>query len=403
MNILIITQYFWPENFRINELADELQSLGNNITVLTGYPNYPEGEFYKDFLKNKKKYSEYKEIKLVRVPIIARGKSKIRLALNYFSFVISATLVGIFKFRKGNFDAIFVFQTSPVFVGIPSSIISIFKKCPQIIWILDLWPDTLEALGLIKKRWQLNIIRKIVKFIYFRCKVILVQSKSFIKEIKKYGHKDIIYFPAWTESEFINSPKKLAKEIKLKKDIFTIIFAGNIGEAQDFPSILNTAEYLINNKFNSFRIILIGDGRKKEWVEKQIYIRNLENNFEILKKYPLGRMPSFFRHADALLVSLKNEAVFNMTIPGKIQTYLASGVPILGMLNGEGAKIINQSKSGFTCPAEDYKGLAKIIIRMSKLTNKKRQELGFNGIQFSKKEFDKSFLLTKLQKLLDDL
>ena len=178
---------------------------------------------------------------------------------------------------------------------------------------------------------------------------------------------------------------------------------GNIGEAQDFPSILNTAEYLINNKFNSFRIILIGDGRKKEWVEKQIYIRNLENNFEILKKYPLGRMPSFFRHADALLVSLKNEAVFNMTIPGKIQTYLASGVPILGMLNGEGAKIINQSKSGFTCPAEDYKGLAKIIIRMSKLTNKKRQELGFNGIQFSKKEFDKSFLLTKLQKLLDDL
>ena len=181
LNILIVSQYYWPENFRINELSYELKKLGHNVTVLTGYPNYPSGKIFKEFLNNKKKYTSYKGIRIIRVPIIPRGGTKKQLIINYLSFVFSATFIGIFKLINLKCDNVIVFQTSPVFVGIPSSIISFIKNSSQIIWVLDLWPETLSALGIIKRKWQIKILRIIVNFIYSRCDLILTQSKRFIK------------------------------------------------------------------------------------------------------------------------------------------------------------------------------------------------------------------------------
>ncbi len=403
MNILIITQYYWPENFRINELSLELSKAGNKVTVLTGFPNYPGGKIYEDFKKNKSIYSYYKAIKIIRIPIIPRGKNNITLFLNYLTFILSGSLLGPIKLCGYKFDLIFIFQTSPIFVGIPSRVISLIKKCPQIIWVLDLWPHTISDLGVLTKKWQLSFIEKISKYIYSKCDVILAQSKSIVKEIKKYKKNKVYYFPNWTESEFINSSNKLAKEIKIKKGILTIIFAGNIGKAQDFPSIIKAVEYLIDKNFNKFRIITIGEGSKKEWLIKKIKERKLSKYFEIFDQYPLARISSFLSHADALLVSLANKKVFNITIPGKMQTYLSSGVPILGMLNGEGASVIKESNSGYVCPAGDYKGLAKLIIKMSYLNKEEKNKLGKNGIYFAKKEFNKSLLLNNLQKLLEEI
>jgi len=403
LKILIVSQYYWPENFRINEISSELKKEGNDVVILTGYPNYPEGKINEDFLKNPLKYSNFKGIKIIRVPIIPRGKKNLQLIFNYFSFVVSAIFIGIFKLRKYSFDMIFVFQTSPVFVGIPSSLIAFIKKCPQVFYVLDLWPETLTALGIIKSKWQLLIIRNIVKLIYSRCDLILVQSKKFIKEIKKYSKNKVLYFPAWVESEFINSPKGLAKEITCRKNIFTIMFAGNIGKAQDFKSLLKAAEYLVNNYFIKFRIIIIGEGSEKKWLIKEVKEKKLNNYFEILGRYPLNRMPSFFSHADVLLVSLSNKDVFNMTIPGKIQTYLASGKPIIGMLNGEGANIIRESKAGYTCDSGDYKELAKLIIKMSKLNPQSKSLLGKNGLDYCEKEFNKKLLINKLKVLMNNL
>tara|TARA_Y100001978_G_C23649681_1_gene412744 strand:- start:19 stop:1233 length:1215 start_codon:yes stop_codon:yes gene_type:complete len=403
LKILIVSQYYWPENFRINEISSELKKEGNDVVILTGYPNYPEGKINEDFLKNPLKYSNYKGIKIIRVPIIPRGKKNLQLIFNYFSFVVSAIFIGIFKLRKYSFDMIFVFQTSPVFVGIPSSLIAFIKKCPQVFYVLDLWPETLTALGIIKSKWQLLIIRNIVKLIYSRCDLILVQSKKFVKEIKKYSKNKVLYFPAWVESEFINSPKGLAKEITCRENIFTIMFAGNIGKAQDFESLLKAAEYLVNNYFIKFRIIIIGEGSEKEWLIKEVKEKKLNNFFKILGRYPLNRMPSFFSHADVLLVSLINKDVFNMTIPGKIQTYLASGKPIIGMLNGEGANIIRESKAGYTCNSGDYKELAKLIIKMSKLNPQSKSLLGKNGLDYCEKEFNKKLLINKLKVLMDNL
>ena len=335
MKVLIISQYYWPENFRVNELSEELIKLGHDITVLTGYPNYPKGEIFEDFLNKRTSFREYKGVKIIRVPIIPRKKCRFRLVINYLSFVINSILIGYFKVYNKNYDLIFTFQVSPITVGITSAFYSFIKKCPNIIWVLDLWPDTLSAYGFLKKKWQLLILKIFVNWIYSKCDLILAQSNSFIREIKNYSSvkNNVIFFPSWGEDNLFKKKNTLAKEIK-KKNIFTILFAGNIGEAQDFPNILKAIKELKDNKIKDFRILLVGDGSKKDWIKKQIKKLKIENLFEFYPSYPLDRMPSFFKHADILLVSLLNKKVFNMTIPGKLQFYLSSGKHIVGMIYG---------------------------------------------------------------------
>ncbi len=401
MRILIITQYFWPENFRINEVSEELAKLGHKVYILTGYPNYPKGEIYSEFKREHKKFSQYKGTEIIRVPILSRKKNNFNLALNYISFLVSSIFIGYFKLKGKEFDIIFTCQLSPVTIGITSAFFSKIRNIPQIFWVQDLWPDTLVALNILNKNWQINLFKILVNWIYSRCDVILAQSKNILKEIKNYPSvKDnISYFPTWSESNLFLKISPAAKEIKPKK-IFTIIFAGNIGEAQDFPNIIKAVQNLILNNVINFRIILIGDGSKKEWVKSEVKKLDLEKFFEFYNSYPLEKMPSFFRHADALLVSLLNKKVFNMTIPGKIQFYLSAGIPIIGMICGAGAEVIKKSKGGLVCDSGDYLGLSKIIQNMILLDKKDLKEIGLKGKEFADKEFSKINLVKKLNKIL---
>ena len=404
MKILIITQYFWPENFRINEVSEELVELGHEVSILTGYPNYPEGEIYSEFKKDHKKFSHYKGAKIIRVPLLARKKNKISLIINYISFLLNSIIFGYFKLKDKKLDIIFTCQLSPVTVGITSAFFSKILNIPQVFWVQDLWPDTLVDLKILKKNWQINLFKILVNWIYSRCDLILAQSKNIQKEIENYPSvKDNInYFPTWAESDLFLKDSPPATEIK-PKNIFTILFAGNIGEAQDFPNIINAVKSLSLKNINNFRIILIGDGTKKEWVVNKIKELNIEKYFEIHGQFPFKRMPSFFKHADILLVSLLNREVFNMTIPGKIQFYLSSGIPIIGMISGEGAKVIRDAKAGFVCNSGDYKNLAKIINRTINLDKDILKTMGKNGKLYADKEFSKEILINNLNKHLIDI
>ena len=399
MRILIITQYFWPENFRINEVSEELVKLGHEVSILTGYPNYPKGEIYSEFKKHHKKFSYYKGAEIIRVPLLARKKNKANLILNYISFLINSIIFGYFKLKGKKLDIIFTCQLSPVTIGVTSAFFAKILDIPQVFWVQDLWPDTLVALKILKKNWQIRLFKILINWIYSRCDLILAQSKNIQKEIEKYPSvKDnIYYFPTWGESNLFKKVSPLAPEIKRKK-IFTIIFAGNIGEAQDFPNLIKAVQHLAFIKVVNFRIIIIGDGSKKEWVISEVKNLNIEKYFEFYNSYPLERMPSFFRHADALLVSLLNKKVFNMTIPGKIQFYLSSGIPIIGMISGEGAEVIKESKGGLVCDSGDFKNLSKIFAKMISLDKSILKRMGLQGKEYAKKEFSKKSLLKKLNK-----
>ena len=400
MRILIITQYYWPENFRINEVSEELIKLGHKVYILTGYPNYPKGEIYSEFKKNYKKFSKYKGAVIIRVPILPRKENNLNLALNYISFLLSSIFVGYFKLKGKEFDLIFTCQLSPVTIGITSAFFAKIRKIPQVFWVQDLWPDTLVALNIMTKNWQINLFKNLVNWIYSRCDLILAQSENILKEIKKYSSvkNNIYYFPTWGESDLFLKIAPPAPEIK-PKDIFTILFAGNIGEAQDFPNLINAVQDMIVNNVINFRIILIGDGSKKEWVKEEVKKLNIEKYFEFYNSYPLERMPSFFRHADALMVSLLNKKVFNMTIPGKIPFYLGSGIPIIGMICGAGAEVIKKSKGGWVCDSGDYLNLSKIIQNIILLEKEELKKIGINGKEYANKEFSKQTLINKLNKI----
>ena len=400
MRILIITQYYWPENFRINEVSEELVKLGHKVSILTGYPNYPKGDVFAEFKKDYKKFSKYKGASIIRVPILSRKKNNFNLALNYISFLLTSIFIGYFKIKGKEFDIIFTCQLSPVTVGITSAFFSKILNIPQIFWVQDLWPDTLVALNILNKNWQINLFRNLVNWIYSRCDLILAQSKYILKEIKKYSSvKDNLhYFPTWGESDLFLNIASPAPEIE-PKDIFTIMFAGNIGEAQDFPNIIKAVQNIILNNVKNFRLIIIGDGSKKEWAMNEVKKLNIEQYFEFYNSYPLERMPSFFRHADVLLVSLLNKKVFNMTIPGKIQFYLSSGIPIVGMICGAGAEVIQKSKGGFVCDSGNYLNLSKIIREIISLEKKDLQKIGEKGKEYANKEFSKIKLINKLNKI----
>lgn len=397
MRLLVVSQYFWPENFRINDLVCELVKRGHCVTILTGYPNYPDGQIFPEFKKNPSQFSEFSGASVIRVPLVPRGTNRLCLTLNYLSFMLSMMMLGIWKLKDKNFDVIFVFQPSPITVGVPAIIFKYLKKIPIVFWVLDLWPDTLEALGVIKSKALLFMLGRFVSVIYNQCDLVLGQSKTALQCIAKYcqDQDKIRFFPNWAEKIFERKSVQRVENTLFDRFAFNIVFAGNVGEAQDFPAILHAAECLKHDK--TIRWIILGEGRVFLWLQKEVKRLGLEKCFLLLGRFPLERMPDFFEQADALLVTIKAGAAFSMTIPGKIQSYLMAAVPVLGMLDGEGATVIQEAKAGLVCRAGDSLGLVDNILRMRTLSKSERIQLGQNGRAYAEREFYRDKLMERLE------
>lgn len=402
MKILIVSQYFWPENFRINDLTQELMRRGHSVTVLTGIPNYPAGRVFDAYRQNPKAFEQYSGARVWRVPMLARGHGAVRLFLNYLSFVIGACLYGPWRLRGQQADVIFVFEPSPVTVGLPAILLGRIKRAPVVFWALDLWPETLAAIGVVRSPRVLSWVGHLVKFIYERCTLVLGQSRGFLASIAKYcsDAQKIRYFPSWAEEVFNQPDLVPAPEVPVLDGVFNVLFAGNIGEAQDLPAVLEAAESLKHDA--AIRWLIVGDGRKSDWLLEEVARRGLQGNVLLLGRFPVERMPSFYAHADALLVSLKKDPVFSMTIPGKVQSYLMAGVPLVGMLDGEGAKVITEANAGLVCAAGDAGGLAAAVLQMAAMPANQRHQLGANGRAFAQKEFGRGLLMDRLEVLLHE-
>lgn len=403
MRILVVSQQFWPENFRINDLTAELVKRGHEVTVLTGVPNYPEGKVFEQYRMTPERYAQYEGVKIVRVPIIVRGTRKFSLMLNYVSYALSASLLGPYKLRHQKFDVIFTYEPSPVTVGIPAAVLRRIKRAPMAFWVLDLWPETLSAVGAVRSPMILKMVGLLVKAIYKNCDLILAQSKSFVSQIRRYAGADsrVEYFPSWSEVEFEAGEVLAATEVKVVPKTFNVMFAGNIGVAQDFPSILTAVQNLKQQSYIKWHIV--GDGRMGQWVNSFVQEHGLQENIALYGRYPLERMPSFFKHADALLVSLKDDPIFAMTIPGKLQTYLSAGIPVIAMLNGEGADLIKSSGAGLTCAAGDADGLTRAILHMAEMPETARRAMGERGKEVMAREFDRTRLINALELWLSDM
>jgi colanic acid biosynthesis glycosyl transferase WcaI len=392
MKVLIVTQYFWPESFRINDLAIGLAERGHDVTVLTGLPNYPEGRLFAGYGARGPWRERHRGIEIVRVPIVPRGRGgRLRLGLNYVSFALSASLFGALRVRNA-VDAVLVYEPSPVTVGIPGALMRWLKAAPVLFWVQDLWPESLRATGAVRSRWILAAVGRLVRWIYARSDYVLVQSRAFVGAVASAGvpAERIRYFPNSAE----RSEGGAARAAPLPEG-FRILFAGNIGAAQDFVTILRAAE--LARAEARLRWIIVGDGRQRAWVEREIARRGLQDTVCLLGRHPPEAMPAFYAAADALLVTLRRDPIFALTVPSKLQSYLAAGKPILAALDGEGAAILAEAEAGLVAPSERPEALAEQAIRLSRTPPAERARMGESGRRYFARHFERERLLDQLE------
>lgn len=399
MKITIVCQYFYPEEFKVNDLAEEWVKRGHNVTVLTGKPNYPKGKILNGYKFWGIQEEDYKGTRVIRVPLIPRGNGGgIRLALNYLSFVFFASLYVLT--HRIETDRIFCFGTSPVLQMYPALLLKRKTGVNAFLWIQDLWPESVAAASGLKSGFVMNLLSKLVTGIYCRADILFVQSPAFFESVLSKGNfKDkLIYVPNWAEDVFMKEISDSNKYESLMPNGFKVMFAGNIGAAQDFGSIIQTA--FLTRHLPDIKWIIVGDGRMKSDIEQKVQSLKLSDTVFFLGRYPVEEMPDFFSLADVMLVSLKEEYIFSLTIPSKVQAYMASAKPIVTMLSGMGNKIVEEANCGLTAKSGDFKGLAKNVITVYHKTEEERSQLGLNGQAYYKIHFSKKVCIDKLDQIM---
>jgi glycosyltransferase involved in cell wall biosynthesis len=395
LHILVLTQYFWPENFRINDLVSSLVEKGHTVEVLTGKPNYPDGEVYPDYRIWGCQIEDWQGVKVYRVPIVTRGsKSAVRLALNYLSFVVFGLLLSPWILRKKNYDVIFVYAPSPIFQSIPASFLGWLKNCPVALWVQDLWPDSAQATGHIRNRWVLKLLESAVRFVYRHVDLLLVQSEAFLAPVARLAQgKPIVYYPNSVEHAFYDPPQTPLPKIAGLDDHFSVLFAGNVGAGQAVQVIVDAAELL--RESHEIAFVVLGKGSRWNWMQEQVNARGL-TNLHLAGSYPIEMMPGLLRKAAVLLVTLADQPIFAATIPSKIQAYMAAGKPILASMSGEGARLVVEAAAGLSSPAEDAKALANAVLQLHRMSAEERAKMGQNGRIYYKQHFDRDQLAVQL-------
>jgi len=388
MRILLLTQYYWPENFLINSLVPLLVARGVEVTVLTGKPNYPDGLIFEGYRARGRQKEQHDGTIILRLPIVPRGRrSRLRLALNYLSFIIAGILFGRKLVEKHAYDLVFVYAPSPLLQALPAIGLARSRKVPLVVWVQDLWPESLSATGGIRNQLLLGAVARSVRLIYRACDRILVQSRAFVAPVSALtdAPSKIYYYPNLYKASGECRPSKRATAlVKEIQTYFGVVFAGNLGHAQGLDIVVEAARQLL--PYQEIRLFLVGSGSLDDWLIQQRDAYGL-SNLIMSGRFDAADMNFIFDAAAALLVSLRPTPIFALTIPSKVQAYLAAGRPILASLDGEGARIIHEAGAGLCSEAGNPKSLAENVLRLAALSPLARQQMGQNGRTY----FDKNF------------
>jgi colanic acid biosynthesis glycosyl transferase WcaI len=384
MRILVLSQYFWPENFIVNDLVKQLVERGEEVCVLTGWPSYPERSSFSTFRQMRPAAEAFHGASILRVPMLARGKG-IRLALNYLSFAGSASTIGLWKLRGRQFDVIFVFQPSPLSIMLPAAIFRRAFKAPAVLWVLDLWPETLVAMGILKGKTSVRIGHWLARLAHGQADYIFAQSRRMMARLQERVQDPgtVGYLPNWTVEESQNDAT--GPTPAWRDERFTIVVAGNMGDAQDFPSILDAVTLV--SQPHKVHWVFVGDGLRKGWVAEQIEQRGLQGTVSLIGRVPSAEVGSHLQAADALLLSLRNDEVFSLTVPARLQTYLSSGRPVLGMIDGEAGELITEAGAGVCVGAGCSSDLARAVDAIMVVPKVERDRMGQAGKEFERKLF----------------
>jgi len=401
MRILVLSQYFWPETFIINDLVRKLTEQGYEVTVATAKPNYPGGKVFNGYKAWGVQCERVGSVDVFRVPLWPRGRGGAKnLTLNYVSFVIAGLFLFPWLLRGRQFDSILVFAMSPITQVIPAIPLKWLKRAHLAVWVQDLWPESLAATGFVRKPWALRMVGWIVRGIYALSDTLLLQSRAFFDPVALYASpRKLVYYP---NSIALPSGKTVDAEIpaqliEILKKNFCVVFAGNIGIAQSIETIVEAAELLL--PYSTLKFVLVGSGSRLEWVEERKKSLGLDNLI-LAGRFPMEAMPQIFEHSSALLVSLKDEEIFSYTIPSKVQAYLAAGKPIIASVRGEGARVIEEAGAGKTCEPENARSLADNILSVMSFSPSEREEMGSAGQRYFNEHFNMDRQAERLVEIL---
>ena len=396
-HILVISQYFYPEMFRINDMACEWVKRGYKVTVLTGIPNYPMGKFFPGYSWNKKRHEFWEELEIIRIPIIARGHSAIGMILNYFSFVVSGWWWN--RFNKVEADLVFSFEVSPMTQVKVGCDYSKKHKIPHFVYVQDLWPENVETVTGIHSKLVINPINRMVDKIYKQVDKIFVTSPSFVEAIvnrkKKVPNEKVVYWPQYAEEFYKPLTPNKYSDLDDKNNAFKIAFTGNIGTAQGLDVLPKTAELL---KGENIKFIIVGDGRYLSEFERQINERKVQEKFIIIPRVPAEQIPEILRNVDAGFISFNKTALWEMTIPAKLQSYMACGKAIIASASGETKRVIEEADCGICCEIGDANSLADGI---RKLMKKDVLGMGRKARLYFEEKFDKKKLMDEMDEFFN--
>jgi len=392
MKILVVCQYYYPEPFRISDVCEELVKRGHEVTIVTGIPNYPEGVIYTDYHKGKKRKEIIRGVNVQRCFTIGRRTGILFRFLNYLSFAVSSTLY-VSRIKK-QFDVVFVNQLSPVMMACAGIYAKKKWNIPLVMYCLDIWPESLVAGGVSNKSLIYKVFKRISQLIYSRADVIAITSKHFkyyFENVLNLSTKNMVHLPQYAEGIFGQVSSQ-----RVQKDRYDFVFAGNIGEMQAVETIIQAAMLLEKEKLESeIRIHIVGDGTKL----KQCKILASElSNIEFYGRRPVEDMPRFYEMADAVLLTLKDNKTLSYTLPGKVQSYMAAGKPIIASINGEARNVIEEAKCGYCCNAEDSVALVDLIKHF--VEDEEKYQMGLNAKEYYDKHYQKSIFMEQLEQLL---
>lgn len=401
MKILVLSQYFWPETFRITEVAQSLRELGHEVIVLTGQPNYPDGVVLPGYAAASLQAQTRDGLTICRVPLVPRGRgSALRLLLNYLSFIVSAAVFGPWLLRGRRVDVIFVYAPSPILQAIPAVWLAWHKRAKLITWVQDLWPESLSATGFVRNQKILNAVATVVRWIYRKNDLLLVQSKAFVEPVVKMaGGTPVVYHPNPGELAFSIPDIGHASPLQLEPG-FNIVFAGNLGTVQALDTVLAAAQLLRDQQ--DVRFVLVGSGSRSEWLQHEVDRLGLDN-VNLPGRFSPSDMPSILAQASAVLVSLVKDPIISQTVPSKVQAYLAAGKPIIASLDGEGARVVMEAGAGVACPAEDAQALADAVLQLRDALPEELQQMAQRGLMYYAQHFEPALLAKRLAQILSDV
>ncbi len=399
MRILVVTQYFYPENFKSNDIAFELVKRGYRVDVLSGIPNYPDGRYFKGYGVFNKRREIINGVRVFRAFQIARGVNhKWRLALNYLSYAFFSSIWALFLSVFNKYDCIIVHAPSPITQGFAAVLVKKIQRIPLYLWILDLWPEAIVSGGGIKNKYILGIVDTIVKFMYNNSDKILISSEEFEPYISAKGNykEKIEYFPNWSQ-DLLNIPDEYP--IPALPDGFIVMIAGNLGVSQNLEALIGVAKEMAEEK--NIKWVLVGDGSKKKWLDDSIIENNLQGNVFTLGRFSSDAMPSFFKVANAMLLTLSGEFPdLKLVVPARLQSYMAAGRPVLAMIDGAGSELIRKANCGYSVNSGDYVSLARVIREKVFPDLESFENLGTNGRKYFEKYFHKDICIDHLCEII---